>query len=442
MKKLLNILILTMLCVVARAQSPFETLMQVKGDPAYAVCSAKNASAEKARYLCMQELVMILNKENTSADIIRESDVAPHAKELTMSNNGITEVFLYVKKSDVGTTPAGGASKKQTAQETPAVPAAVGLAARTPAPPIPPSVRFGFTAESYTSVNKAAMEQSISKLLTAINKAYASNTDVDVSGISITADCKMSLSRAWKHKPYFITAADNVKPCYLASENMNVRDIPIYSKNDENHQRQLSIAFNKQGQIECIRFAAETASYDKIMKNGGREITDAVDAARRTSILSFVENYRMYYVDMDIQKIENIFADNAIIVTGSVITVQTKKGDNKVQMNKKVVYKRQNRDEYIAALKVLFDKNKSIDVQFNDIRVVQDPDRENIYGVTLKQAWDSESKKGSNYHDDGYVFLLWDFQNPERPQIHVRTWQPVEGITKKEEIFGLNSFVY
>lgn len=223
---------------------------------------------------------------------------------------------------------------------------------------------------------------------------------------------------------------------------MNVRDIPIYSKNDENHQRQLSIAFNKQGQIECIRFAAETASYDKIMKNGGREITDAVDAARRTSILSFVENYRMYYVDMDIQKIENIFADNAIIVTGSVITVQTKKGDNKVQMNKKVVYKRQNRDEYIAALKVLFDKNKSIDVQFNDIRVVQDPDRENIYGVTLKQAWDSESKKGSNYHDDGYVFLLWDFQNPERPQIHVRTWQPVEGITKKEEIFGLNSFVY
>ena len=42
-----------------------------------------------------------------------------------------------------------------------------------------------------------------------------------------------------------------------------------------------------------------------------------------------------------------------------------------------------------------------------------------IYGVKLKQKWQSDS-----YSDTGYLFLMIDFINPDKPLIHVRTWQP------------------
>ena len=42
-----------------------------------------------------------------------------------------------------------------------------------------------------------------------------------------------------------------------------------------------------------------------------------------------------------------------------------------------------------------------------------------IYGVQLKQGWNS-----STYSDEGYLFLMIDFTNPKEPIIHVRAWQP------------------
>jgi cysteine synthase len=50
---------------------------------------------------------------------------------------------------------------------------------------------------------------------------------------------------------------------------------------------------------------------------------------------------------------------------------------------------------------------------------VEHPTIAGIYGVTVHQKWTS-----SRYKDEGYVFMIWDFRNPDRPQIHVRTWQP------------------
>ena len=38
----------------------------------------------------------------------------------------------------------------------------------------------------------------------------------------------------------------------------------------------------------------------------------------------------------------------------------------------------------------------------------------------MKQSW-----KSSNYSDEGYLFLLWEFpEDGSSPIIHVRTWQP------------------
>ena len=94
-------------------------------------------------------------------------------------------------------------------------------------------------------------------------------------------------------------------------------------------------------------------------------------------------------------------------------------------------------------LKNAFANNRAIRVTFDEIEVMQHPTNSNIYGVTLHQGWTSD-----RYHDDGYLFLIWDFVDESHPPIYVRTWQPDasnqdgKGSQRiaKDEIFSLSDF--
>lgn len=52
---------------------------------------------------------------------------------------------------------------------------------------------------------------------------------------------------------------------------------------------------------------------------------------------------------------------------------------------------------------------------------------DNIFCIQIKQDYCS-----SNYGDTGYLCLLLDLGDPQKPIIHVRTWQP-----KPDENFGI-----
>ena len=89
-------------------------------------------------------------------------------------------------------------------------------------------------------------------------------------------------------------------------------------------------------------------------------------------------------------------------------------------------------------MKAVFSYNNYIKVTFDEIKVMRHPVNPDFYGVTLHQGYTS-----SSYHDDGYLFLLWDFTDEDMPQIHVRTWQPDKFNGEKipeDEIFNLNDF--
>ena len=105
----------------------------------------------------------------------------------------------------------------------------------------------------------------------------------------------------------------------------------------------------------------------------------------------------------------------------------------------KVVYNKQSKKEYLTNLARVLKANKRIQVTFDDLKVMKHPAKEGYYGVTLKQGYSSD-----RYSDTGYLFLLWDFNNPDAPQIHVRTWQPemLNATTRlpEEEIFTCNDF--
>ena len=155
-------------------------------------------------------------------------------------------------------------------------------------------------------------------------------------------------------------------------------------------------------------------------------------------ILENVEHFRTSYNQKDLKYLRNIFSDKALIITGSAMTV----GKTEVSANSNVKWKFsvQSKAQYLSNLEKAFKRNSYIKVVFDDIKIVEHPTIRNVFGVTVKQKWNS-----STYSDEGIVFMVWDFRK-EYPQIHVRTWQP-EFMDKKktkrisdEDVFTLSDF--
>ena len=181
--------------------------------------------------------------------------------------------------------------------------------------------------------------------------------------------------------------------------------------------------------------AASNNVYNDVLIKG----TDVSDKRRRLEILKFVEAFRSFYDEKDIKSLQQIYSDDALIITGKVIMKKTIVGDHP-SLKPEIVYNKQNKKQYLDRLAVIFKNNKFIKVTFDDIQVVRHPAKPNFYGVTLRQNW-----KTSQYEDDGYVFLLWEFpeNEDESPLIHIRTWQPENigsNMLAKKDVFNINDF--
>jgi hypothetical protein len=190
------------------------------------------------------------------------------------------------------------------------------------------------------------------------------------------------------------------------------------SKNEgrTDNDRELVLIFNKFGQLLSVRFALEKTRYQKVM----RYSVDLKDELRRKQILAYVEQFRTAYNRKDLEYIEQQFSDKALIITG--VKLQT--GKNDVRQAKKseigeenYEYLTQTKKEYLQRLKNIFSANSFIDIKFEGVKINQHPDYPEVYGVNLYQVWNSQ-----RYNDTGYLFLMIDYEDENRPEIYVRAW--------------------
>lgn len=283
---------------------------------------------------------------------------------------------------------------------------------------------------------KTKMETKMSALLTEINAAQASGRALNFANLNLSSSVQMSLSMLWENSPFMCTDEEVVERCLTTGTGYQVRNIPLMMKPradrnfGESEYQEAVISFDRQGNIESFYLSISMNLYMNVIKNN-KEITDL---RRRQLILDYVEQFRTSYNTKDIHFLEQVFSDDALIITGKVIS---QKKDN-MKLPDKIIYKKQTKQEYLTNLRRVFANNSYIKVTFDDIKVMRHSTNPNFYGVTLHQGYTS-----SNYHDDGYLFLLWDFSNEDQPQIHVRTWQPDQingGRIPDDEIFSLNDF--
>ena len=301
-------------------------------------------------------------------------------------------------------------------------------------------VTFRFSANSTGGISasvKSGIERDISSLLTEINDAAVETRSLNLSPMNTENGAKQRLTMLWRHVHFSCVDQLNVSNCLNDMQGYQVRGIAITVRSIDgtykgSPDRELTISINRKGVITGVRFSSENhEEVSKILREGNV----VTDQAERREILKWVEDFRCYYNEKNIDAIEQIFSEDALIITGSVVKAKRHIGDERVRLKDPddVRYKKMEKAEYIRNLKGVFSRNEWIDVQFDNISVAVDGSRKNIYGVKLKQKWSSPG-----YSDEGWLFLMWDFGDKDHPQIHVRTWQP--GNVEDDDIFELADF--
>ena len=287
---------------------------------------------------------------------------------------------------------------------------------------------------------KTTMESNVNEMLSLFNDAASLHAkSVKLSKEKFTKEAVKEIGLIWKGSPMVFPSVNIMSRCLKTSHGYQVRGIPIdIAEADENEKRQeLTVDFLGNGKICNVAIAIDMHRYDQIMA----EKSSDIDYTRRQVIIDFVENFRTAYNRKDIKLLNSVFSDKALIITGKVVSEKPNSDIDRLTLkNNKVVYIKQTKQEYIQKLTRIFKLNNFVNVKFEDIDVVQHPKYDDIYGVTLKQYWHT-----SHYSDEGYLFLMIDFRDADKPLIQVRTWQPYKNnvgqvITKKEDVYHLGSF--
>ena len=138
----------------------------------------------------------------------------------------------------------------------------------------------------------------------------------------------------------------------------------------------------------------------------------------RTRIVGFLEDYRTAYAMKNLEYLDKVFDDNAVIVLGKRLQVAPQLNKEGYMNNHRVQFTQLTKREFLRNLRRQFQSKDYINLHFSQNRIYQLQKGVERYGIEIKQDYYS-----SNYGDTGYLTMIFDLTNPDQPVIHVRTWQ-------------------
>lgn len=218
---------------------------------------------------------------------------------------------------------------------------------------------------------------------------------------------------------------------------ITIRSYPMSFQFKSNNKRKFleDVVFHldKTGKITSVAFALDKRSADDILCHKG----NWSDQSKQT-IVNFMESYKTAYALRDIDYIDRIFSDDALILVGRVIKQAPKKSELQMTNTSNVEYIRKSKGDYMRDLEKAFNSNEYINLKFGETTVKKAGFKNRttgkqmeVYGIQLKQDYFSQ-----HYGDTGYLFLAVDLTDAANPLIHIRTWQPEKDVTDGSR-FGL-----
>lgn len=280
-------------------------------------------------------------------------------------------------------------------------------------------------------VVKKQIESSVTKILNEINAACSEKRALDFAKMEVNERVQQSMAMLWGNSPFMCTDEEIIEHCLTTDSGYQIRNIPLMMKPTgesvfgEDEYQEAVISFDKDGNVEKFYLSISMNLYKTIIPSN----IGITDLHRRQVILDYIERLRTAHNQKDIHFIEDVFRQGFISITSKV---ETSKNDSIATTT--IVYNKPLVEQYLQNLRRVFERNVDFRACFDDIEVIRHPMNSNFYGVTIKIEWNANM-----YHDEGYLFQLWDFTNENDPQIHLTTWQPSTINGKpltKDEIYG------
>lgn len=214
------------------------------------------------------------------------------------------------------------------------------------------------------------------------------------------------------------------------NNDVTCRAVPMsfsFKNNNRKFVEDVTFTFNADKKIDCLAFSLDHNSTDDILKH------DMWSEYARKVLAEFLENYKTAYALKRLDYIRSIFDDNAVIITGKMTSrmTGTDNANTSLQNNRYVQFTRQNKEQYLRNLERCFDSNEYINIRFANNDIVKAGSGGEVYGIQIKQDYYS-----TNYGDTGYLFLMVDLNDPKKPVIKVRSWQP-----ERDPNFGGNGLI-
>lgn len=193
------------------------------------------------------------------------------------------------------------------------------------------------------------------------------------------------------------------------------RSIPmnfVFSRN-RRFVEDVVFVFNHAGLIDNVSFSLGKVATNDILGNA-----DGWTVEAKNVLVNFLETYKTAYALKRIDYLNSIFADDALIITGKVVTKSTRKLDGTYSNNRYIKLNKQTKEQYIKNLRQMLNSREYVNIKFanNDIKRMGKGGE--VYSIQIKQDFFS-----STYGDSGYLFILVDLNNPNEPTIRVRAWQ-------------------
>ncbi|HKJ31737.1 MAG TPA: hypothetical protein VKA34_07910 [Balneolales bacterium] len=209
-----------------------------------------------------------------------------------------------------------------------------------------------------------------------------------------------------------------VNKTYMGWELRKIQVHAVYPSLNKQTTEYLVFDFTPKGKMYNVTFGIMHNLYKKFVTEG----KILKDWKHRQVIIKFIEKYRTAFMTRDINTIDSLFSDQAVIIVGRVLKKKKKDGDyvffktNNKQPDFKQI--RLTKNQYLKRQKAVFKSQQDIYLGYSTFNITRKNKQKGVYGISMRQNYYS-----STYSDEGYLFLLVDF-NEKNPQIYVRSWQP------------------
>jgi len=281
----------------------------------------------------------------------------------------------------------------------------------------------------FSETLKVKMENQLEKLLVMMNESQRDNKkSLNFRGIDITQEARQTILQLWKYQRMHVWVDVEDEDVYICEDGIRfgtdgyqIRNIPMHiypvdGTTPKDEYTEVCVNFNGQGKIVDFNVTLAQQQYKEIVKNA----IDVQDEYNRKMLIHWMEQLATAYNQRDMQFFRNVFSEDALIITG-VRKFNRQKTDVRIKDQERFEYNIKTKEEYLAKLNEIFDvkKNPSINIVFgNDAEYRRHGGNPRYYMVDVTQYWNT-----TGYSDVGHLFVLWDFKDPDRPQILVRAWQ-------------------